>query len=147
MRSPLDPGPPPAGVSLEVDGETTRIVVGASALRRLLGVFPALEPPSIQLTEERVWIDQPKSSTPAFIGTIRGAMAETADAGPRELQPIVDSLPLRAITRIRVRASHAARAQLVIEAEAGRLEFSAPGAGTKELEWVRQYLESRLETP
>lgn len=190
-----DPGPPPSGVSLDQDGETTRISVGLGGVgRTLVPVFYLgvaalfgfvgyqIEPvagavaagmalllfavmfgvsrllggdqrsPAICLTDERVWIDRPKTKIPAFIGTIRSAMQDAVGGGAPALQPVVESLPLKAIERIRVDryVSHndsrgpSAQPRLLIEAEAGRLEFMASQFDEKKLAWVRRYLEWRI---
>lgn len=190
-----DPGPPPSGVELTREGETTRISVGTGLLGRTLaplfylgmvllfgfigyqieplaglaaaGMAALLfvmtfgiarvfgkdsRPPAICLTSERVWIDRPASRMPAFIGTIRTAMQETVGAEAPELHPVVESLPLRAVERIRLDRYRSQNREggstplprLLIEAEAGRLEFMASQFDEGKLEWVRRYLEWRI---
>jgi hypothetical protein len=119
------------------------------ALGRLAG--GDRRPPAICLTDERVWIDRPKPKTPALIGSFRSAMQQAIGVEAHELLPQVESLPLRAVERIRVDdyVSHSndgprTHPRLLIEADAGRLEFIGAPLDRKKLEWVRRYLESQL---
>lgn len=191
----VDPGPPPSGVEVSQDGDTTRISVGMSALGRTLtplfyltivamfgfvgyqiepmagllagGMATLLfammfglsrlmnrdsRPPAICMTQERVWIDRPAPKTPAFVGTIRTAMQQAAGVEFPEINPVVESLPLKAIARIRVDVysgrdgdgSSTPNPRLLIEAEAGRLEFMAAQFDEGKLDWVRRFLEWRI---
>ncbi len=120
-------------------------------LGRLLG--RAARPAAICITDERVWIDRPRPKTPALIGTFRSAMQQAIGVESHALLPEVESLPLKAVERIRVddyiqlRESSGPQTypRLLVEADAGRLELTASQFDRGKLEWVRGYLQSRLQ--
>lgn len=135
--------------SLAAAGMAALLLGMMFAAARILGKDN--RPAAICLTNERVWIDRPASRVPAFIGTIRNAMQQTVGAEAPELHPVVESLPLRAVERIRLDRYHSQSGEgstplprLLIEAEAGRLEFMASQFDERKLEWVRRYLEWRI---
>lgn len=94
--------------------------------------------PAVCLDANRIWIERPVE--PQWVQTARAVFAEApAPDAPAESLPL-DSMPRRAVERVRVEPP----ARLLIEAEAGRLELSAPSRDRKRLEWVRDYLRFRL---
>ena len=134
-------------MGLLAGGTAALLVLMTRGLGNLLSPDPTTS--AICYTDERVWIDHPQFETAALIDATRTAVREFAGAEAPEPRPVLESLPLGAVERIRVdtyvspgdRRAAAARALLSIEADAGRLEYIAGQADRSKLEWIRGYLE------
>ncbi len=115
----------------------------------------AEKPLAVCFSSERVWIDRPETSRPAFVDAARTAVQQFAGAAIPEARPILESLPLGAVEQIRVDTYVSQRDEggpisyprLLIEADAGRLEFMSSQFDRKKLEWVRDYLEHQWSSP
>lgn len=151
-KSPETPGPPPAGVRLDVRGETTRVAVGSPPAGWRGGALWRTPPFSwlarfdeqgaVCLNEERIWVERPQQIGLRWIEAARTVFAGGPE-GAAESLPL-ESMPRRVVRQVRVEKDGESGARLVIEAEAARIELAGANVDRVTLEWVRDYLRDRL---
>ena len=140
-----------AFVGYQLDPEQGWLVGGVAALfvLMMLGLGRAVGGEggvgSIRFTDERVWIDRPERAAPALVNALRTAVQQRGGADLADVRPVVESLPLKAVERIRVESGPSpSRNRGPVPVPRPLIEAERPVAGRDAARWHEARVDPRL---